>query len=351
MVLRRMTLATTLTVLASGSAHAGEQTLALELAFERLGQLSGGGDVVAALGSLAYQAELGADSPWRVSTNLLWPVGESLSASLGDVGTISNIDAPNGLRVQELWIERDLGRGSSARLGWLAADSELWSTDSGGLFLHSAFGAPAILATNAAAPPIYPSAALGLRIDRHWTAGRWRAVALDGNAGDPADSRGLELDLDEPLLAFELELGPAAPTAARLELSFGWHRSSLEPGGPQRSSAFALGTAEVPLAPTFILFARVGVAEGAERSTSRTAEVGATLELGRGVLGLAAAVLDFHPAGFGTAVHRHHELIIEATHQYRVSDHVTLQPALQRVLTPSREDAAWVVALRTVFTP
>lgn len=335
---------------AADSAPATQRALSFELALERLGQLDGSADVAAALGSLGYLADLG-DSGWRVSTHVLWPVGESLSASLGDVGTISNIDAPEGLRLQELWIERDWGGSGSARFGWLAADTELWSTDSGGLFLHSAFGAPAILATNAAAPPIYPSAALGVRLERRWASGRWRAAAFDGNAGDPASSRGLDLDLDELLLAFELELGPETPTSPRLELSCGWHRSSHEPGAQRGSSIFALATAEVPLTPTATLFARLGLAQGAERSTSSTAEAGTTMELGRGILGLAAAALEFHPEGLETAAYRHREVVIEATYQLQLSDQLALQPALQWVLTPSREEAAWVLGLRAVVTP
>jgi carbohydrate-selective porin OprB len=333
-----------------GAVHAEDRAISFELAFERVGRLDGGADVAAALGSVVYQTTLGDDSPWRVSTNLLWPVGESLSETLGDLGTVSNIDAPNGLRVQELWAEREL-RAGSARFGWLAADSEFWSTNSGGLFLHSAFGAPAILSTNSAAAPIYPSASFGLRFEQRWSSGRWRAAVFDGNTGDPADSRGLDLTVDQPLAAFELELGPEAATAPRLELSFAWNRSPKEPSGPWRSLSFVLASFELPLTRTSVGFARVGAAAGAERSTSHTFEAGVTAEIGRGVLGLACAALEFHPASLEPGSHHHRELIVEATYQLPAGDHLTLQPTLQRVLTPAREDAAWVFGIRVVVTP
>nr|WP_294516390.1 carbohydrate porin [uncultured Rhodopila sp.] len=93
--------------------------------------------------------------------------GQGLTGSnLGNLDTVSNIEAVPGSRLFDLWYEQTmLGGALSLRLGQQAADAEFQVTTYGGVFINGAFGWPTLAATALpAGGPAYPLAALGGRI-------------------------------------------------------------------------------------------------------------------------------------------------------------------------------------------
>lgn len=93
--------------------------------------------------------------------------GQGLSDSnLGNLNTVSNIEAAPGARLFDLWYEQAiLGGAVSLRLGQQAADEEFQVSTYGGLFINASFGWPTLAAAGLpAGGPAYPLAALGGRL-------------------------------------------------------------------------------------------------------------------------------------------------------------------------------------------
>jgi porin len=93
--------------------------------------------------------------------------GQGLSAgTLGNLNTVSNIEAAPGARLFDLWYEQTTPGGAvSLRLGQQAADEEFQVSTYGGVFINASFGWPTLAAE--ALPgggPAYPLAALGGRL-------------------------------------------------------------------------------------------------------------------------------------------------------------------------------------------
>ncbi|WP_246741875.1 carbohydrate porin [Rhodomicrobium udaipurense] len=78
---------------------------------------------------------------------------------------ISSIEALPSTRLFELWLEQKFGESVSVRAGQLAVDAEFFTTDTGGKFLNSSFGWPAIWANNLPnGGNAYPLATPGARV-------------------------------------------------------------------------------------------------------------------------------------------------------------------------------------------
>jgi porin len=101
-----------------------------------------------------------------VHANFLQTHGRGLSRYyLGNLLTVSGIEALPSTRLQEVWLEQEIGTWASIRIGQTAVDSEFLTSDYAGLFVNATFGWPAI--TAAALPsggPAYPLSTPGLRI-------------------------------------------------------------------------------------------------------------------------------------------------------------------------------------------
>lgn len=81
-----------------------------------------------------------------------------------DFNRFSSIDAFDGFRLFELWLQQSFFNNVvNLRLGQIAADAEFAATQGGALFVHSNFGDPPALAQNVPSP-IYPQAAPGVRL-------------------------------------------------------------------------------------------------------------------------------------------------------------------------------------------
>lgn len=85
---------------------------------------------------------------------------------IGNIFTVSNIEADETFRLFELWFEQSAQQDKlKVRFGSLAADSEFFISDTATQFLNTTFGWPAATAANmAAGGPAYPLASLGVRM-------------------------------------------------------------------------------------------------------------------------------------------------------------------------------------------
>jgi porin len=109
--------------------------------------------------------------------------GGSPSDLVGDVQGVSNLEAPADVRLEEAWLQQNL---LGNRLSWLAGrydlNTEFYRLQSGGLFLNSSFGiGPEFAQSGAAGPSIFPSTAVGTRVELKPSPNVvWRAAVLDG---------------------------------------------------------------------------------------------------------------------------------------------------------------------------
>ncbi|MGN6229516.1 MAG: carbohydrate porin [Dyella sp.] len=113
----------------------------------------------------------------------LWIHGGQPDAFVGDAMGVNNLIAPPNLQLEEAWIEHNLARANvSVLAGLYDVNSEFDRTQSGGLFLNSAFGiGPEFAQTGVDGPSIFPRTALGARVAYKPAEGVvLRAAALDG---------------------------------------------------------------------------------------------------------------------------------------------------------------------------
>ena len=84
--------------------------------------------------------------------NTFWLYGRGLSRNyIGNIATISEIEARPDIRLYEAYIEQSFGGGAlTIKAGQQAADIEFFDSQTDDLFVNGTFGWPAIKATNSA---------------------------------------------------------------------------------------------------------------------------------------------------------------------------------------------------------
>ena len=378
--------------------------LSVELAYhtDLFSAWSGAGPATGGAGllDLALRAELVDVLPWPGVAALLHvhaTHGAAPSSLVGDAQGVSNIEAPDGWRVYEAWLQQDVGGVASILAGLYEVNSEFDVVPSAALFLNSSFGiGPDFSGSGVHGPSTYPYTALGLRARTVSSDGRYaQAAVLDGVPGrpdDPERARLLPGRGDGALLAFELGVeegarlmqgatGPAVPPRERA-LGRGeaieTHRYKAALGGwmytaprprldrpTERSrswGAYVLGERRLrggPGGPRVSAFARLGVARG---GTSRFGAFGGLgvvavgfLRAEEDVTGLAVAHArdaDAFRAAWRAereVAHAGGETVLEASHRLVLGDRVTVQPDLQIVFDPGADASrpvAWVFTLR-----
>lgn len=93
--------------------------------------------------------------------------GEGLTGHyLGNLITVSNIEAPPSTKLFDLWVQQSLFNDTvSLRIGQIAADDEFFVSQYAPLFISSTFGWPAIMGINLpSGGPAYPVARPGARV-------------------------------------------------------------------------------------------------------------------------------------------------------------------------------------------
>jgi porin len=149
----------------------------------------------------------------RVTTNLavMHLGGDAVSGDLvGDLQGVNNIEAPNGWRLYESWVEVSFGENAgTVRAGVLDLNGEFDTPVSQALFVASPFGIGTEFSqTGLRGPVAWPTTGLGVRaagaINEHLA---WRVGAYDGAPGTDDDAfTSLKLSNEEgALLVGELE--------------------------------------------------------------------------------------------------------------------------------------------------
>jgi porin len=312
----------------------------------------------------------------------LYHGGGSVSTRTGDAQGPSNIEAPQGLKLLELWADWRPGRSSrhSLRAGVYDVNSEFDALPSAALFLNSSQGIGVDLAqTGANGPSIFPTTGLALRY-RHEAANGWSliAAAVDGVPGDPERPRAtsFRFSSDEGALGI-VEASYSNGRLAKLAAGAWAYSAKFEHltatdarGDPLllRRNRGAYAHAEYAFGPTFAdgaaaasAFLRYGRANADINRFGSYLGAGVVLRglLGdaegrRDELGLALAQARnggpwrAQAAASGAAANRA-ETVLELTWRIPVNDWLVLQPDVQWIRNPDTDPtrrAALAAALR-----
>jgi porin len=192
-------------------------TFSLTYIGEVLGNVSGGERRGAVYGGRLdgqLDVDLGRAAGWSGATfhtSFFQIHGPGLSSRyLGNLLTVSSIEAVPTTRLFELWLEQKLLDDKlSVRAGQLAADTEFVVSQYAALFVNSTFGWPGLLAADLPnGGPAYPLATPGIRVrwtpDETWSGmvGVFNGAPAGMRATDPQrqDRDGLEFRLSDPAL-------------------------------------------------------------------------------------------------------------------------------------------------------
>ena len=296
---------------------------------------------------------------------------------VGDAQVISNIDASDGLRLFEAWLDwaPDPAESFSVRAGLYDLNSEFDSVDTGGLFLNSSHGIGIDFGQSGLnGPSIFPVSALALRLRTNFATGAYGQFAvLDGVPGDPDDVRSNEINLssaDGALLVAESGFSSGAWRKLAVGLwrytaRFDQLTGTTPSGDPARSNgnqgwyALADRTLWTGDSGTAAGFLRFGQAQ--DRFNTFDSYVGAGTSLtgfwsGRPDdaigLGIATAFTGDNyedaEALAGSSADSQ-ETNLELTYRAPITDWLTLQPDIQYIINPGVDpelDNALVFLLR-----
>jgi porin len=139
----------------------------------------------------------------------LWLQGGQPSNFVGDAQGVSNISAPNSVKLYEAWLQKNfLDNQLSVLAGLYDLNSEFYRLQSAGLFLNSSFGiGPEFAQSGVEGPSIFPDTSVGLRIAFKPLEGVViRGAVLDGVPVDrPNGSRAIFQSGDGALLVAEID--------------------------------------------------------------------------------------------------------------------------------------------------
>jgi porin len=280
--------------------------------------------------------------------------GKSLSGDLvGDAQVVSNIDAPDGLRLFEAWLSVPIGSNGYAKAGLIDLNGEFDVQTVGAMFLNSSHGiGPDFSQTGLNGPSIFPTTSTALI--GGWNGEGWsaRAGVFDAISGDP--DRPSRTIVRLPGTSGLLMVGEAEVNLGRnAQLQVGaWRYTSkfqtiipdendlaLERRGNQGAYAMVEGQFGKLANAPFTAWVRTGVAETAFNPIG--VYVGGGLAVGeeRSRLGLALAHARLgRPALQAiSSGPRRAETIIELTYSRAVGEKLVVQPDVQYVINPGFE--------------
>ncbi len=176
--------------------------------------------------------------------------GGEPSAYVGDIQTVSNIQAPEGISIFEAWFQtRFLDDHISALIGLYDLNSEFDVVQAASLFINSSHGIGAEFSQSGEnGPSIFPVTSAGLRLRAVPTPHLYlQAAVLDGVPGDLSRGRGTYLTFGEGeglLLAVETGIthtpGGEDPVPVGAHHQARHERVGREGGGPHQTK-FAAG--------------------------------------------------------------------------------------------------------------
>lgn len=271
------------------------------------------------------------------------------------------------LRLFDAWLEKDLGRGHSLRVGLQDYNEEFYATDSTDLLISPTFGIGAeVGASGVNGPSIFPSTALAVRLKLQPAKDAYVQLgAFDARAGSLGDPGGIDTRFREGLL-----LAAEAGWTGRGHLALGaWRYSRGQPLSPPAPDPGARGRSqgvyvlvEEPLGSEkgpLTAFLRAGLSDTAALPLSAAGEAGlriSPLIPGRPdsqfIVGLAAARAGARTratVAAGGLKPEAVETLLEISYADRIASHLTVQPDLQFVrhagVRAGEDEAVFVMRL------
>ena len=277
--------------------------------------------------------------------NAQWVHGRSISEELaGDGQVLSNIDAPEGVRLFEAWAKMPLGDRGYVKTGLIDLNGDFDVQRTGALFLNSSHGiGPDFSQSGENGPSIFPTSATA--VVGGWDGQGWsaRLGLFDAVAGDPdRPARTVARFPGTTGLLAVAEADIRVAPGVEVQLG-GWHyTSSFEPLDPEqpkrrRDNRGAYVQVEAVLGrlagrpvESWVRFGTANAGINPIRDY-----IGGGLALGeenaRWGLALAHARLGQTAIGLGA---ERAETAIELTHVREIGDRLTVQPNVQYIVNP-----------------
>ena len=355
-------------------------------------------------GAAALQFSLALDRlvPWpsaQIFLSLLGTHGGMPSDIVGALQPVSSIEAPSGVRVEELWFQQNTWSGRfSVLIGRYDTNTEFYRTQSSALFVNSSFGiGPELAQSGVEGPSTFPFTAVGVRAAFKPTADIVvRTAVMNGTPvdrpgggvqlfahGDGALLMAEVASLDRPDTAgprdrrFRIGRGPGRPYEQKIALGV-WHYTTSFPDladnladgtpVPRHGSTGAYIVADRSLwkdqidSSRFLMgFVQLGLGDSRANRVGSYAGGGLTLsgplarrpqdQLG---LAVAAAFLGSHyRRTLPPSVRSAPEATLELTYAAQVNTYVAVQADLQYVARPGgtrATDNAVVPGIRAALT-
>ena len=303
---------------------------------------------------LSLDADLAQLAGWRGTTlhaSAFQIHGYQLSQNdLGNVMTVSNIEAHPTTRLYSLWLEKALGRGASLRAGQLGADEEFLVSETASIFINGTFGwAPIAAADITNGGPGYPLATPGIRL--RLEPKKDTALLVAAFAGDPAGS-GCNGDPQRcNLYGTTFSLSGGTLWMSELQLAGGayklggWYQNATVAGRRGNGALYAIADRSLWRSGVKELkgFLRVGAAPSDRNMVKSYLDAGVSYK----------APFDARPGdtlALGVAhagMQNGSESLLELSYLAPLTRHLSLQPDLQYVVQRGTDiPDAWVVALR-----
>ncbi|NQD35496.1 carbohydrate porin [Permianibacter sp. IMCC34836] len=301
--------------------------------------------------------------------------GDSPSEVIGDAQTYSNIDAPQALKLYELWYEQPFADGAASwKFGLIDLNSEFDVVEAAGLFQNSSFGiGPDFSQSGENGPSIFPTTSLGARLHWGFAGGVYGAcILLDGVPGDPDNPRGthIKLESDDGLLSTcEVGWEDKSDEGQISKLNLGLWRYSepvarLDGSGDENNNGWYVAAShrlwhDWHSASALHGFVRLGFANDEVNAFARYRGaglqwVGVLASDDSDALGIAIAQVEngspFLRAAAADGVDLERtETAIELSYRFVVTEWLALQPSIQRIHQPGMDpnlDDATAISLR-----
>ena len=293
------------------------------------------------------------------------------AALVGDAQTVSNIDAPAGIRLSNAWVAKEFNGRGGIKAGVLDLNTEFDVQATGALFLNSSFGIGADFSQSGGnGPSIFPTTGLGM-VGWWMPGGHWQIKGgiFEGAPGDPAHPGRTSFSFsdDEGALLVAEARNQITPNFT-LGLGAWRYTSSFDAIDPMRgrlsgnSGFYAIADGLLYADPAgentgLSGWLRLGMAD--TRINPVAHSIGGGLVY-TGIFGRMAdqAGVAFSRVQFGqparlAAGSGYAETTLEASYSFNINEKLTLQPDLQYVVSPSGDPTlgnALVVGSRIIAT-
>lgn len=292
--------------------------------------------------------------------SLLWNNRNTFSDQyVGDLQTVSNIDAEKALRIYEFWYEQPLSESVKLRFGLYDLNSEFDAIDTGGFFNNSSHGiGPDYSQSGMNGPSIFPVTSLTARLNWQISdASNLRYAILDGVPGDPDDSSKTTIDLgDGEGVLHALEFNHVLAGGTRFGVG-GWMYSAdferIDGNGEDDGNSGAYGFVDTPLKSAdeddfdLTAFLRLGVANDDINMLDSYLGAGVVAtglirsrpedQLGLAFSSARVGEPAIRVARLAGAALASHETNIELTYSTQINSWLRLQPNIQYVTNPGAD--------------